>query len=109
MLTVAIFEPLYRYWIAKLVELPLRLGKSILLNIIVTFTNEIPGEATLKVAVLAIEHPVPAVDKQEVLASIENYAGIVMVREVSAEEKLECIENGEVRVMAILEAELRMT
>jgi hypothetical protein len=87
---------------------PLRYGKRILLKVIVTLTNEIPGEATLKVVVLAIVHPVPVVDKQEVFASIENYAGSVKAREVNAAKKLECIEKGAVRVMAILEAELRM-
>ena len=73
-----------------------------------TLTNEIPGEATLKVVVLTIVHPVPVLDEQEVFASIENYAGSVKVREVNDAEKLECIENGAVRVMAILEAELRI-
>ena len=86
----------------------MRYGKRILLKVIVTLTIEIPGEATLKVVVLTIVHPVPVVDKQEVFASIENYAGSVNVREVNAAEKLECIEKGALRVMEILEAELRM-
>lgn len=70
---------------------------------IVALTTDSPGELIIQLEELAIEQPDPIDEAQEVLDSMLNYDGRVIISEVKLEENEESSTKGLLNVIVRLE------